>query len=242
MGEAKRRRQAGEGPGPGRSASGRRWLLGGAAVLALAGLGGLFYWITTPTVAPVGELPTAPEGAGPFPAELDRYGVSRGDADAPVVVREFSDYQCPACARFSDSVKRLFEEYVESGQVRFVYFDFPLDQHPNAVPAAMAARCAGDQDGYWPMHVALFEGQSQWADAARPLGTFAGYAESLELDVGLFRRCMEAERHRPAVMRSRDVARRLRVTSTPTVLVDNVVLTRPGWFQLAGVLERELGR
>ena len=241
MGEAKRRRQAGEGPAA-RPGSGRRWLLGGAAVLVVAALGGVFYWLTTPTVAPVGELPTAPEGAAPFPAELDRYGVSRGDPQAPVVVREFADYQCPACARFSESTERLFREYVDTGRVRYVYFDFPLDQHPNAVPAAMAARCAGDQDAYWPMHLALYDGQSEWADAARPLATFAGYADALELDVALFRRCMEAERHRAAVARSREVARQLRVTSTPTVLVDNITLTRPGWFQLAGVVERELGR
>jgi len=242
MGEAKQRRQSGKGQ-PRRGGGAGRWVgIGAFVAVLIAVLGGLFYWLTTPGVAPPGGLPEAPEGARPFPAELDRFGISRGDPDAPVVVREFADYQCPACASFASVAERFFEAYVETGQARYVFFDFPLDQHANAVPAAMAARCAGDQDAYWPMHLALYERQSDWADAGQPLGMFVDYAGELDLDTSLFRRCMEAERHLEAIRRSRSVARQLQVTSTPTVLVDNIRLTRPGWYQLAGVVERELAR
>ena len=73
-------------------------------------------------------LPVAGPNAEPFPSQLDQYGVSVGADDAPVVVREFADYQCPACGAFSEASKRLKQEYVEVGKVRFVYFDLPLRQ------------------------------------------------------------------------------------------------------------------
>jgi protein-disulfide isomerase len=157
-----------------------------------------------------------------------------------VVVREFADYQCPACGSFSSASKQLKEEYVEAGKVRFVYFDLPLQQHQNAMPAAQAARCAGDQDAYWEMHDRLYGFQTEWSASNDPVATFTRYAGDLGLDERRFRRCMTTELHREAVEQSRQVAMQLRVTSTPTVLVDNIRLTRPGWGQLSAVVEREL--
>jgi protein-disulfide isomerase len=240
MGEAKRRRQTGDDkPRAKRKIPGAWLLAGGFALFALAVVG-LFHWLTDPTISPIDDLPRAAVGAPPFPAELDRHGVSVGDPNAPVVVREFSDYQCPACARFADIKNRFKREYVESGRARVVFFDFPLSGHRNAVPAAMAARCAGDQQAYWPMHDTLFARQSRWSELADPLETFAGFADSLNLDRRLFERCMRTQRHRAAVEQSLEVARRLRVAGTPTVTVDNIRLTQPGWYQLAGVVERQL--
>ena len=185
-------------------------------------------------------MPVAGPNADPFPAQLDRFGVSVGDEDAPVVVREFADYQCPACARFSDASQQLKQEYVESGKVRFVYFDLPLQQHDNAMPAAQAARCAGDQDSYWAMHDKLFDMQTEWSGSGSPVDTFSRYAEDLGLDERRFSRCMTTDLHIEEIEQSRRVAMQLRVTSTPTVLVDNIRLTRPGWGQLSAVVEREL--
>ncbi|HBC33835.1 MAG TPA: disulfide bond formation protein DsbA, partial [Marinobacter adhaerens] len=157
-----------------------------------------------------------------------------------VVVREFADYQCPACGSFSSASKQLKEEYVDAGKVRFVYFDLPLQQHQNAMPAAQAARCAGDQDAYWAMHDRLYDSQTEWSGSNDPVATFTRYAGDLGLEKRRFRRCMTTELHREAVEQSRQVAMQLRVTSTPTVLVDNIRLTRPGWGQLSAVVEREL--
>jgi protein-disulfide isomerase len=155
-------------------------------------------------------------------------------------VRVFADYQCPACGRFSDATERLKEEYVDSGKVRFVYFDLPLQQHDNAIPAALAARCAGDQSAYWQMHDQLFDMQTEWSGSGSPTDTFSRYANDLGLDERRFRRCMTTDLHIEEIEQSRRVAMQLRVTSTPTVLVDNVRLTRPGWGQLSAVVEREL--
>lgn len=236
MGEANRRKQTGA-PSPKKNS--RTRIIIGAGALAIAIIVGLYVLIRPP--APDSDaLPVAGPDAEAFPAELDRYGVSVGDEDAPVVVREFADYQCPGCANFAEASKRLKEEYVETGKVRFVYFDLPLQQHQNAMPAAMAARCAGDQDNYWGMHDKLYALQTEWGGSNDPVATFTRYADDLDLDERRFRRCMNTELHREAIEKSANVARQMRVMSTPTVMVDNIRLTRPGWGQLSAVVEREL--
>lgn len=240
MGEAKRRKQTGAPPP--KKTSSRKPLVIGVSVLVLAAIViGAFFLTAAPTPTS-DELPVAGPNAEAFPAQLDQYGVSVGNADAPVVVREFADYQCPACGLFASASKRLKQEYVEAGQVRFVYFDLPLQQHQNAFPAAQAARCAGDQGAYWEMHERLYDSQTEWSGSNDPVATFARYGNDLGLEERRFRRCMTTELHREAVEASRRVAMQLQVTSTPTVLVDNIRLTRPGWGQLSAVVERELSK
>lgn len=236
MGEAKTRKRTGK-PSAKKKNPYLPWVIGGVVVAAIVGL---VVYLSMPPAPDSGSLPVASEDAGPFPAQLDRYGISVGEESAPVVVREFADYQCPACGRFAEASSRLKDEYVDAGEVRFVYFDLPLPQHDNAVPAAEAARCAGDQGSYWEMHDALYDNQSEWSSSGSPRANFTRYATDLELDERRFRRCLDTELHREAVERSAEVARQLRVASTPTVIVDNIPLTRPGWGQLSAVVEREL--
>lgn len=238
MGEAKRRQHSGS-PVIRKPTSKRSLALGIMTLIVVAMLIGLFA-ITSGPSPDSDALPVARDGAPAFPAGLDRFGVSVGAADAPVVVREFADYQCPACASFADASKRLKTEYVESGKVRFVYFELPLSQHANAMPAAQAARCAGDQDAYWPMHDTLYSNLSGWSGSANPQAIFSRYADNLGLNEKRFNRCMATELHREAIEQSAKVATQLRVVSTPTVMVDNITLTRPGWGQLSAVVEREL--
>ncbi|WP_372987463.1 DsbA family protein [Marinobacter sp.] len=239
MGEAKRRKHTGT-PSP-RKSGNRGLIIGIAAVVAIAVIVGL-YLLTSGPEPTSDTLPVAAPDAKPFPAQLDQYGVSVGDENAPVVVREFADYQCPACGRFSEATQRLKQEYVETGKVRFVYFDLPLQQHQNAMPAALAARCAGDQDAYWQMHDRLYGSQTEWSGSNDPVATFTRYAGDLGLNERRFQNCMESELHREDVEQSRQAATQLRVMGTPTVYVDNIQLTRPGWGQLSAVVERELSQ
>ena len=125
------------------------------------------------------------------------------------------------------------QRFAGCGKAGFLAFD-------DAMPAAQAARCAGDQDAYWAMHERLYDSQTEWSGSNDPVATFTRYAGDLGLEERRFRRCMTTELHREAVEQSRQVAMQLRVTSTPTVLVDNIRLTRPGWGQLSAVVEREL--
>lgn len=239
MGESKRRRQTGERSPLAHKQKKQRLLAASLSVVALIAVVFGVYWLSNPKLMKPSSLPTA-EGRSAFPAEQDGLGVSIGDDDAPLVVREFADYQCPACADFSSTIERLKAEYIDSGQVRLVFFDLPLRQHANAIPAAEAARCAEDQDGWWEMHKTLFEKQSDWSGADSPDEIFLDYAESQGLDTRRFRRCMSGDIHRDEIDESHNLARDLRITSTPTVLVDNIPLTRTNWAQMSAIVDREL--
>ncbi len=127
-----------------------------------------------------GELPPKPEE--PPPPELpywankeglkpnpDKPGftmaddVFLGDPDAPLVVVEFSDFQCPFCAQHALEVQpTLNEEFIETGKVMWVFKHFPLGIHPQAPVAAAAAECAAEQNEFWAMHDLLFESQELW--------------------------------------------------------------------------------
>lgn len=239
MGEAKNRRKTGQ-PSPLNRKRRRQRLIGGSvfALAIMAVIGGV-YWLSNPALSGAPSLPKG-DDQPPFPQERDRLGVQIGDPDAPVVVREFADFQCPACADFAKHHDRLMSEYVEPGKVRFVFFDRPLRQHQNAVPAAHAARCAEDQDAWKAMHDRLFARQDDWASASDPVPIFTDYAASLGLDERGFQRCMGLDRVAEDVTASLNLARDLRITRTPTVLVDNIPLTRTTWAQLQAVIEREL--
>ncbi|MFC4260313.1 DsbA family protein [Marinobacter lacisalsi] len=237
MGEAKRRQQEG-GPAP-RKRSSKPVIFAGLVIVAAAVVGALYY-LTLPPTPDSDSLPEVSEDTPAFPAQLDRYGISVGPENAEVVVREFADYQCPACASFAEASQKLKSQYVEPGKVRFVFFDLPLRQHTHAVPAAMAARCAGDQDQYWAMHDRLFAEQTRWGGSDNPGEHFSGYADELGLDTRRFDRCMASELHLEAIEDSRQVAIQLKIASTPTVLVNNIPLNSPHWGQLSAVVEREL--
>ncbi len=118
---------------------------------------------------------------------------SIGAEDAPVTIIAFSDFQCPYCRQFEQQAfQRLKTEYIETGKVRLVFRDFPLTQiHPNALPAAMAAECAHNQDAFWPMHDRLFANQGAWGQSDTPNEVFVGYAEEIGLDVDAFRGCLQ---------------------------------------------------
>jgi protein-disulfide isomerase-like protein with CxxC motif len=90
------------------------------------------------------------------------------------------------------------------------------------------------------MHDELFDKQIEWSGSGSPTDTFTRYAEDLGLEARRFRRCMDTELHIEDIEQSRNVAIQLRLTSTPSVLVDNIRLTRPGWSQMSAVVEREL--
>lgn len=239
MGEARNRQKTGKPSPLSRKRRRQRLLSGGLFAAALLLVLGSVYWLTNPELSGSDSLPTG-EDQPDFPEEKDRLGVRVGDPDAPVVVREFADYQCPACADFAKHHDRLMEEYVEPGKVRFVFFDLPLRQHRNAVPAAKAARCAQDQDAWKPMHDRLFERQEDWRNASEPQAVFTEYAVTLGMEERVFERCMGLDRTERRIRESRALAQELGVSNTPTLMVDDIPLTRVRWSQLEALIEREL--
>jgi len=231
------------------------WFYGLMAVLAVTGVGLIGYTIGSsagggddappPAASGAGDRAGESPGAGAeprFPAQYDTLGVVRGSEDARVVVREFSDYQCPFCRRFSSTARRIHEEYVETGRVRYVFFDFPLvNQHPNAMAAAQAARCAGDQGAYWPMHDLLFEQQDEWGGRDDPLPAFREYAGELGVDAGELASCVESGRVREAVRTSLEFGRALGVRSTPTIVVNNQAIQGAAdWDRVKRIIDGQL--
>jgi protein-disulfide isomerase len=148
---------------------------------------------------------------------------SLGPADAPIVIVEFSDYQCPYCWRWYANVyKPLLDAY--PGKIRFVYRNYPLSFHPNAIASAEAALCAGDQHAYWQYHNALFdnyvnlykEDQERLLDQA----TYNQFAGDLGLNVATFESCMTSHKYKQLILDDADYANKL---PTDTVVDENGV-------------------
>ncbi|MBP8858188.1 MAG: DsbA family protein [Anaerolineaceae bacterium] len=138
-----------------------------------------------------------------------------GPDDAPVTIVEFSDFQCPFCARWHQEVwPQISETY--QGKVRLVYRDFPLVQaHPYAQDAAIAARCAGQQDHYWEYHGLLFAGEMELSDLA-----FDAFAARLELDQTLFDKCLANPEVLSQVQADLSLAEMVGIDGTPTFFIN----------------------
>jgi protein-disulfide isomerase len=181
------------------------------------------------------------------PVELARTpGVALGRADAPVVIYEFADFQCPGCAQFATFVAPLIKErLVEPGLVRYVYYDFPLSQHQHAFLASRAARCAGDQERFWEYHDLLYGRQPRWSSAASTgsaTDLFVGYARELGLDRGAFEGCLRSNEHAEAVTRNLRFGESLGVSGTPSIFVNARRLQRiPSFQELEAMVRAEAG-
>lgn len=147
-----------------------------------------------------------------------------GSEDAPVAMVEFSDLQCPFCARYEQQVfPEIKRKYIDTGKVHYAVSDFPLEMHPNAIPAAIAARCAGMQGKFWEYRQAIFDDQSQLSS----FGIFETVARHVGLDVAKFDACFSDTRQQAKVLQERDMARAAGVGSTPTFFIGRVV--KGGW-------------
>ena len=198
----------------------RYWLYGGIAllVISIAYTGILLIRARAAAAEQSAELEAVAANAPPvqFVPSEDALGVSMGQADAPVVVREFADYQCPACGAFEPVLEKMRKAYVDTGRVRFVFFDFPLDIHKNAVQASLAARCAGAQGHFWPMHDLLYARQQGWAELADPIAKFQSYAQELGMDPGALLGCIRSGNPRQEVMHSQAYGDALGINATPS--------------------------
>ncbi|GAB4447783.1 MAG: thioredoxin domain-containing protein [Chloroflexi bacterium OHK40] len=162
----------------------------------------------------------------------------RGNPEAPVTVIEYGDYQCPACAFYERNLAEIINrDYVETGKVRFIYHEFPLDSHVHAVPAAEAARCAGDQGKFWQMHAMLFINQDQWSPLSNVQNVFSGYAGQLGLNRATFDACMSAGTHNAAVVAAGQAAAAAGANATPTFSVNGQLVSAS---ELPGTIEAAL--
>jgi protein-disulfide isomerase len=139
-----------------------------------------------------------------------------GSKDAPITVVEFTDYQCPYCQRFHLQVyPELKKNYIDTGKVRFFSRDLPLDSlHPNALRAAQAARCAGDQKQFWTMRDTMGAHPE-----ALDLESLVADASMLKLDPQAFRTCVESGKYKEAVQGDVLEAMKIGANGTPAFVV-----------------------
>ncbi len=173
------------------------------------------------------------------PDQLNRVpGISKGRADAPVVIFEFADFQCPGCGQFAQFSEPLLQEWIDNGTVRFVWYDFPLTQiHQNAVLASRAGRCANEQNQFWPYHDYVFGQQGAWSEEKNPVNLFIDYAEQVGLDRNAFAQCLRSNKYQKEVSESRELGSTLGVSGTPTLFVNGKRVqdtpgTRAEWDEL----------
>jgi protein-disulfide isomerase len=136
-----------------------------------------------------------------------------GGKDAPVTIVEFSDFQCPFCRSAEPALKQVRAKYGD--KVKLVYMDFPLGMHQHAMDAAVAGRCAADQNKFWQFHDAMFGDQSK-LDAA---GLKASAAK-VGLDATKFNACFDAKPGVIGIKSDQAQGERLGVTGTPTFFVN----------------------
>lgn len=158
--------------------------------------------------------PSATAAATP-PAEFNVLGRE----DAPVSIIEFTDLQCPYCARFAtQTFPEIRRNYIDTGKVRFASRDLPLPFHAFAVPAAVAARCAGEQGKFWEFREALFAGQSRLGTAP-----YDELARRFGMDVGRFDACRRDGHQEANVRADLALAQSQGIRSTPSFVIGRIV-------------------
>lgn len=149
-----------------------------------------------------------------------------GDENAPVVMVEFSDFQCPFCRSFwSNTLPSIKSQYIDTGKVKFVYRDFPLSSiHPGAQPAAEAAECARDQNKFWEMHDKIFEEQDKLGPGTQQFGVteLKKWASDLRLDTKEFNNCLDSGKYREEVLKDLNDATSSGGQGTPYFVINGI--------------------
>jgi len=193
----------------------RRFLTATAAfTLAGAGLAGAaFFHLAAPARAETPE---------PDPAELAKTGpdgdIALGSDKAPVTIIEYASMTCPHCAHFSTTTfPELQKRYIDTGKVRFIFREFPLD--PLSAAGFMLARCA-EKDKFMPIVETLFAKQSEWM-LQKPIQPLMAIAKQFGFTEQSFDQCLANQKVLDAIQVVRDrAAEKLGVNSTPTFFVN----------------------
>lgn len=160
----------------------------------------------------------------------------RGNPTAAITIIEYSDYQCPFCARVNPTLDQIRSTYGD--KVRIVFKDFPLPNHPEAPKAAEAAHCAGDQGKYWEMHDRLFGNQR-----ALGLPTLKQHAVDLKLDTAAFNQCLDSGKYGARVADNVRTGEQLGVQSTPTLYINGrPAIGAQSFDYFKAVIDEELAR
>ncbi|MBV9505498.1 MAG: DsbA family protein [Acidobacteriia bacterium] len=140
---------------------------------------------------------------------------SMGSKDAPLTMVEFTDFQCPYCQRFHvNTFAELKKDYIDTGKLRFISRDMPLDFHPNAMQAAEAGRCAGEQGQFWSMRDRMNSNPDKL-----DINNLVTWAQELKLNVASFRSCVENQKYKNAIQSDLTLAQKIGANGTPSFVL-----------------------
>ena len=140
-----------------------------------------------------------------------------GPEDAPITIVQFAEFQCPYCGRAKEVIDQVMEKY--EGKVKMVYRDFPLSFHDRAIPAAVAANCAGEQGQYWPMYDALMSNQRALAES-----DLTKHATTLGLDLEKWNTCRKDPAQAAEVQKDFEDGTAAGVQGTPAFFINGIFL------------------
>jgi protein-disulfide isomerase len=136
----------------------------------------------------------------------------RGDSGARVALIEYADFECPYCGEYErKTFPQILSDYINTGRIKYFYRDLPLPGHARALPAARAARCAGEQGKFWEMHDSLFAKQN-----ALSVPALLDRAQTLGLDTAKFTECQSSEKYTADIQKSVSEAQKMGIDGTPT--------------------------
>jgi len=168
-----------------------------------------------------GNQPSAaaqPDAAGKVDVKVAATDHIRGNKNAKITIVEFSDYQCPFCVRFHETMKQVMAKYPT--QVRWVFKHFPLESiHPYAKKAAMAAECAGEQNKFWEYTDEIFANQTRLNDAY-----LSTAAKNLKLDAKKFDSCLSSEKYANKVNADLQQGQAYGVRGTPGSFINGTTI------------------
>jgi len=164
----------------------------------------------------------------------------KGNRNADVVLVEYSDLQCPACAAYAPLVNRIVEEFGD--RIAFVYRHFPLPNHKQAELAAQAAEAAGRQEKFWEMLDLIFVNQTDWAGQINAREKFISYAQLLSLNVNRFETDLDSAELKEEI--KEDYSSGIAIVSyTPTFFLNGRKIQNPqGYEDFRSLILQELGQ
>jgi protein-disulfide isomerase len=187
------------------------------------------------------QRPIAPAAPAPAPARpvddkvsyaFPAGGFSIGRDDAPLVMVEYTDYQCPFCQRFHNTAfVQIKANYVDTGQLRYVSRDFPLPFHENAQRSAVAGRCAAEQGKYWELRHTMIVNASQLQPEK-----IVGYAQSASLDVDKFKACIDSDKYKAAIDNDIAEGTAAGVSGTPSFVLGRIQNGRIEGVRIVGAM------
>jgi protein-disulfide isomerase len=196
-------------------------------VLGLIAVVGIVLIVRAATSRPSAPLVMA-ECSGPPLGGMQATGQVLGPDSAPVQIDEYSDFECPFCARFAIvTMPDVRQRLIPTGKVRWRFMDFPLQQHAKSAVAHVAAACAADQGKFWEMEETLYGDQNAWVEDSRPERKFFEYARRIGLNADSFRVCLDSRQPWPKIEANRCAGEKLGVGGTPTFFVNGHQLPDP---------------